>query len=157
MGYMKPFIISEQEREEILKKHVEATGRQYLPESKHETDEIYSFKDTKHYPSSGYSDIEPKDFDEFDFDLGFDAEVQKLLIQMSKFKKFNYERLFSDATDILDIDTLIVYGNVDITKIERNINKRIIILNPKELKFNDFAGWKLNSIYNDFIILQRVN
>ena len=91
------------------------------------------------------------------FDLGFDAEVQKLLIQMSKFKKFNYERLFSDATDILDIDTLIVYGNVDITKIERNINKRIIILNPKELKFNDFAGWKLNLIYNDFIILQRVN
>ena len=87
MGYMKPFIISEQEREEILKKHVEATGRQYLPESKHETDEIYSFKDTKHYPSSGYSDIEPKDFDEFDFDLGFDAPSMADIKRLEKLDK----------------------------------------------------------------------
>jgi hypothetical protein len=65
---MKPFTISEQEREEILRKHIEATGRQYLPESKHETEEIYSFKSDTSAPSTGYSDMDLKDFDEFDFD-----------------------------------------------------------------------------------------
>lgn len=70
---MKPFVISEQEKEEILRKHIEATGRQYLPESKRETEEIYSFKNDNTAPSTGYSDIDTKDFDEYDFDLGFDA------------------------------------------------------------------------------------
>jgi|688.fasta_scaffold35289_1 hypothetical protein len=70
---MKPFTISEQEREEILRQHIEATGRHYLPESKHETEEIYSFKNDTSAPSTGYSDMDLKDFDEFNFDLGFDA------------------------------------------------------------------------------------
>ena len=84
---MKPFIISEQEREEILRKHVEATGRQYLPESKHETDEIYSFADKKKTPSSGYSDIDIKDFDEYDFDLGFDAPSMADIKRLEKSDK----------------------------------------------------------------------
>jgi hypothetical protein len=84
---MKPFIISEQEREEILRKHVEATGRQYLPESTHETDEIYSFADKKKTPSSGYSDIDIKDFDEHDFDLGFDAPSMADIKRLEKLDK----------------------------------------------------------------------
>ena len=70
---MKPFIITEAEKERILQKHIEATGRQYLPETKHENHEIYTFKDKYGSPSTGYSDIDMKDFDEFDSDLGFDA------------------------------------------------------------------------------------
>jgi len=70
---MKPFTISEQERDEILRQHIEATGRHYLPESKHETEEIYSFKSNNSAPSTGYSDMDLRDFDEFNFDLGFDA------------------------------------------------------------------------------------
>ena len=84
---MKPFIISEQEREEILRKHVEATGRQYLPESKHETDEIYSFTNPKFSQSSGYSDIDIKDFDEYDFDLGFDAPSMADIKRLEKLDK----------------------------------------------------------------------
>jgi hypothetical protein len=70
---MKPFILTEAEREEILQKHINATSRQYLPESKHETEENYNFAKPKKTPSTGFSDIDMKDFDEFDFDLGFDA------------------------------------------------------------------------------------
>lgn len=84
---MKPFVISEQEREEILRKHIEATGRQYLPESKHETEEIYSFKDEKNPMSSGYSDIDMKDFDEYDFDLGFDAPSMADVKRLEKLDK----------------------------------------------------------------------
>ena len=84
---MKPFIISEQEKEEILRKHVEATGRQYLPESKHETDEIYSFTNPKFSQSSGYSDIDIKDFDEYDFELGFDAPSMADIKRLEKLDK----------------------------------------------------------------------
>lgn len=84
---MKPFIISEQEREEILRKHIEATGRQYLPESKHETEEIYSFKNDTTSPSTGYSDMNLKDFNEYNFDLGFDAPSLADIKRLEKLDK----------------------------------------------------------------------
>jgi len=84
---MKPFILTEAEKQEILQKHINATSRQYLPESKHETEEIYSFADPKKTPSSGYSDIDMKDFDEFDFDLGFDAPSMADIKRLEKLDK----------------------------------------------------------------------
>ena len=90
---MKPFIITEEEKNKILHQHIEATSRQYLPESKHETEEIYTMRDKK-TPSTGYSDMDMKDFDEFEHDLGFDAPSIVDIKRLKKLDKSAVKNMF---------------------------------------------------------------